>query len=749
MDIETLRRDHSEHWMRAGAIRALTLDAVAEAASGHSGMPMGMADVATVLYGRHLKFAAADPRWPDRDRFVLSAGHGSMLLYALLHLTGYPEMTLDEIRAFRQWGANTPGHPEVNHSPGIETTTGPLGQGLANAVGMAMAEEMLRARWGEDLVDHCTWVVAGDGCLMEGVSHEAIALAGMQRLSKLAVLFDDNGITIDGPVSLADRTDQVARFKACGWATFECDGHDPEDIDRALGAAREADAPAMVRCRTHIALGSSAQDTAKGHGAITDAQAIRDTKDAYGWACGPFEVPGEVKAWWEEVGRRGDQARAAWEERLGKLSERRRAEWDRTQKGEPPRKLASTIRALKRQAVENPHAVATRKASEAVLEVLAPIMPEAVGGSADLTGSNNTRVGGMEVFTPEDRSGRYVHYGIREHGMAAAMNGIALHGGLRPYGGTFLCFADYARPAIRLSSLMGAPVIYVMSHDSIGLGEDGPTHQPVEHLAMLRATPNTLVIRPADLVETAEAWEVALGQTNRPTILALSRQNLRPARTEARGTQPARPRRLRPGRGRGPAPGAIDGVGLGGRDRARGARPAPGRRDRHARRLDALHGVLRRSRRGPSPPRPARRAGARGRRGRRAPALGPLAPGRARPRGQGRLRRHDPVRRLRPGRAALRRLRHHPRGRGRARARDALSATRLAGARLRASAPFFGSYAPARRGRRARPQPSRRAPSAAAAARIKQPPAIAQFLTKMVICQGSLGTKWKALVAPQ
>ena len=535
MDIETLRRDHPEHWIRACAIRALTLDAVAEANSGHSGMPMGMADVATVLHARHLKFAAAHPLWPDRDRFVLSNGHGSMLLYALMHLTGYPSMTLDEIRNFRQWGAATPGHPEYNHAPGIETTTGPLGQGLATAVGFAMAEEMLRARWGEALVDHRTWVVAGDGCLMEGVSHEAVALAGMQRLTKLTVLFDDNRITIDGPVSLADRTDQAMRFEACGWATFECDGHDPDDIDRALGEAREADAPAMIRCRTHIALGSSAQDTAKGHGALTDPKVVQDAKDAYGWTAGPFEVPSEIKLWWEEVGRRGDQPRGTWEERLAALPQNRRAEWERTQKGEPPRKLASTVKALKRQAIENPHPAATRKASEAVLEVLAPIMPEAVGGSADLTGSNNTRVGGMEVFAPDDRSGRYVHYGIREHGMAAAMNGLAIHGGLRPYGGTFLCFADYARPAIRLSSLMGAPVVYVMSHDSIGLGEDGPTHQPVEQLAMLRATPNTLVIRPADMVETAEAWQVALEQTNKPTILALSRQTLRPVRTESRG----------------------------------------------------------------------------------------------------------------------------------------------------------------------------------------------------------------------
>jgi transketolase len=534
LDIETLRREHPDHWMRAAAIRALTLDAVAEANSGHSGMPMGMADAATVLWSRHLKFSAAHPNWPDRDRFVLSAGHGSMLLYSLLHLTGFEAMTLDQIRDFRQWGASTAGHPEYNHAPGVETTTGPLGQGLATAVGMAMAEEMLRARWGEELVDHRTWVIAGDGCLMEGVSHEAIALAGMQRLRKLTVLFDDNGITIDGPVGLADVTDQMKRFDAAGWAVFQCDGHDPEDVDRAIGEAREADRPAMIRCKTHIALGSGVQDTAKGHGAITDPEAVRATKDVYGWTSGPFEVPSEIKLWWEEVGRRGAQARAAWRERRDALSKTDLAEWKRCQAGEPPAKLASTIKALKTQALENPQPAATRKSSEAVLEVVAEAMPEAIGGSADLTGSNNTRTGAMTVFSPEDRSGRYVHFGIREHGMAAAMNGMAVHGGLRPYGGTFLCFADYARGAMRLSSLMGAPVVYVMTHDSIGLGEDGPTHQPVEHLAMLRATPNTLVVRPADLVETAEAWQVALETTNKPTVLALSRQGLLPVRTKAK-----------------------------------------------------------------------------------------------------------------------------------------------------------------------------------------------------------------------
>ena len=535
MDIEALRTSHPDHWMRAAAIRTLTLDAVAAANSGHSGMPMGMADVATVLFSKHLRFDAAAPGWPDRDRFVLSAGHGSMLLYALLHLTGYPEMTLEQIKDFRQWGSKTAGHPEVFHAPGIETTTGPLGQGVGNAVGMAMAEAHLRAVWGEKIVDHRTWVIAGDGCLMEGVSQEAIALAGMQRLSHLTLFFDDNGITIDGKVSIADRTDQKARFAASGWDVFECDGHDPDDIDRAIEAAKASDGPAMIACKTHIALGSSAQDTAKGHGALTSEDLIRDTKAAYGWEHGPFEIPGDIKSWWEEQGRRGADARAEWDERLGKLSGAKRKEWDRIQSGEAPRKLRGTIRALKRQIAETMPKLATRSSSENVLEVINPVAQETFGGSADLTGSNNTKTSDLGVFGPETREGRYVHYGIREHGMAAAMNGIALHGGLRPYGGTFMCFTDYARGAMRLSSLMGVPVVYVMTHDSIGLGEDGPTHQPVEHLAMLRATPNLLTIRPADAMETAEAWEIALTQSKRPTVLALSRQGLPALREKAEG----------------------------------------------------------------------------------------------------------------------------------------------------------------------------------------------------------------------
>ncbi|MDG4650009.1 transketolase [Roseibacterium sp. SDUM158017] len=532
MDIAALAKTHPDHWRRATPIRALTLDAVAAANSGHSGMPMGMADVATVLFDRHMTFDASAPDWPNRDRFILSAGHGSMLLYALLYLTGSPDMTLEQIKAFRQLGSITAGHPEYGHAKGIETTTGPLGQGLANAVGFAMAEEFLRAKWGPKVIDHHTFVIAGDGCLMEGVSQEAIALAGRQELSRLVVMWDNNGITIDGKVALSDRTDQMARFAASGWDVFDCDGHDPEDIDRALSAAKASPRPAMIACRTHIALGSSAQDTSKGHGALTDPTLISDTKAAYGWTHGPFEIPADIKAEWEAIGARGRAAREEWETRFALLSDGKQAEFTRAFAGEVPRKLASTVRALKKQLSEAQPKVATRKASEMALEVINPVLPETMGGSADLTGSNNTKTADLGVFEPGNRKGRYVYYGIREHGMAAAMNGLALHGGVRPYGGTFMCFADYARPAMRLSALMGVPVQYVMTHDSIGLGEDGPTHQPVEHLAMLRATPNMLVFRPADAVETAEAWEIALSQSATPSVLALSRQNLPTVRTE-------------------------------------------------------------------------------------------------------------------------------------------------------------------------------------------------------------------------
>ncbi|WP_208354532.1 transketolase [Pseudaestuariivita rosea] len=532
MDIAKLRTANPDHWNKACAIRALTLDAVHAANSGHSGMPMGMADVATVLFEKHLKFDASHPDWADRDRFILSAGHGSMLLYSLLYLTGYQDMTLDQIKAFRQWGAITAGHPEYGHAKGIETTTGPLGQGIANSVGFAMAEEVLRARFGKKVVDHYTYVIAGDGCLMEGVSQEAISLAGRHELSKLIVFWDNNNITIDGTVDLADRTDQVARFKASGWDVKEIDGHDPDQIDAAIAAAKKTKTPSMIACKTHIALGSSAQDTSKGHGALTDPKLISDAKALYGWTTGPFEVPGDIKSAWETIGSRGAAARKDWEDRLATLSDSKQKEFARMFDLEAPKKLTSVIRALKKQVSDTAPKVATRKSSEMVLEVVNPIMPETIGGSADLTGSNNTKTGDLGVFSPEDRKGRYVYYGIREHGMAATMNGMVLHGGVRPYGGTFMCFTDYARPAMRLSALMQIPTVYVMTHDSIGLGEDGPTHQPVEHLAMLRATPNMHVFRPADTIETAEAWELALTSTKTPSVLSLTRQGLPTVRTE-------------------------------------------------------------------------------------------------------------------------------------------------------------------------------------------------------------------------
>ncbi len=526
VDLTALRTAHPDHWNKAAAIRTLTLDAVAAANSGHSGMPMGMADVATVLYEKHLKFDAAAPNWPDRDRFILSAGHGSMLLYSLLYLTGYPEMTLEQIKNFRQWGAITAGHPEYGHAPGIETTTGPLGQGIANAVGFAMAEEIQRARYGKKVVDHHTYVIAGDGCLMEGISQEAIGFAGRHRLGKLIVLWDNNNITIDGTVELADRTDQIQRFRASGWHVQAIDGHDPEAIDAAIEKAKATKKPSMIACKTHIALGSSAQDTSKGHGALTDPQLIADAKAAYGWTSAPFTIPDTIKAEWEQIGKRGEVERANWEVRFAGLSERRQAEFNRAYARDVPKRLSATIRALKKQASEAQHKLATRASSEMVLEVVNPIMPETVGGSADLTGSNNTKTGDLGIFMPENRKGRYVHWGIREHGMAAAMNGMALHGGVRPYGGTFMAFTDYARPSMRLAALMRIPTVFVMTHDSIGLGEDGPTHQPVEHLASFRAMPNLVVLRPADANETAEAWRVAMTHRGGPVMLVMSRQNL-------------------------------------------------------------------------------------------------------------------------------------------------------------------------------------------------------------------------------
>ncbi|MEN9062661.1 transketolase [Ponticoccus litoralis] len=533
MDIAELRTRNPDHWMRATAIRALALDAVAAANSGHSGMPIGMADVATVLWSKHLKFDAANPGWYDRDRFILSAGHGSMLIYALLYLSGDKQITLDEVKNFRQWGARTAGHPENFLADAIETTTGPLGQGISNSVGFAMAEEMLRGRFGKKIIDHHTYVIAGDGCLMEGVSQEALGLAGRYELGHLIVFWDNNDITIDGKVSLSDRTDQVARFKASGWHVQEIDGHDPEAIDAAIVAAKaETGKPSMIACKTHIALGHAAQDTSKGHGALTNAEQNEAAKAAWGWTNGAFDIPAEIKSWWEEAGSRGAAEREAREARLAETSESRQKEIHRVFAGEAPKKLSAVIKALKKQISETKPKVATRKASEMALEVINPIMPETVGGSADLTGSNNTLTGDMGTFDVDNRKGRYVYWGIREHGMAAAMNGMGLHGGLRPYGGTFMAFTDYARPAMRLAALMKTPTVFVMTHDSIGPGEDGPTHQPVEHVAISRATPNTLVFRPADAVETAEAWEIALKQTATPSVMSLTRQNLPTVRTE-------------------------------------------------------------------------------------------------------------------------------------------------------------------------------------------------------------------------
>ena len=532
MLIEKLRKEHPQHWKNATAIRVLTLDAVAAANSGHSGMPMGMADVATVLFFNHLKFDPKTPLWPDRDRLILSAGHGSMLLYSLLYLTGYEDFPLEEIKNFRQLGAKTAGHPENFLSDAIETTTGPLGQGIANSVGFAMAEEIQRANYSEKIVDHYTYVIAGDGCLMEGVSQEAIALAGRQQLSKLIVFWDNNNITIDGKVELSDTTNQVERFKSSGWNVIEIDGHNPVQINEAIIEAKKNNKPTMIACETHIALGSSAQDTSKGHGALTDTKLIDETKDIYGWSKEKFHVPVEVKNEWEKIAQKGQKEKLLWENRLASLSSKKQSEFLRMYSMDLPKTLGRAINKFKKSvSIEQPK-VATRKSSEMVLNVVNPIMTETIGGSADLSGSNNTKSLDMTIFDVNNRKGRYVHWGVREHGMAAAMNGMALHGGLRPYGGTFMCFTDYARPAMRLAALMKIPTIFVMTHDSIGLGEDGPTHQPVEHLAISRATPNTQVFRPADSVETAEAWEIALQSKATPSVLALTRQGLPTLRTK-------------------------------------------------------------------------------------------------------------------------------------------------------------------------------------------------------------------------
>ncbi|MER8522427.1 transketolase [Mesorhizobium sp. M0644] len=509
----------------ANAIRALAMDSVQKANSGHPGMPMGMADVATVLFSRFINIDPSAPNWPDRDRFVLSAGHGSMLQYALHYLLGFEDMPIEELQRFRQLGSRTAGHPEYGHALGIETTTGPLGQGISTAVGMALAERMLAARHGADLVDHFTYAIAGDGCLQEGISHEAIDLAGHLKLSRLIVFWDDNAISIDGPTSLSTSMDQPARFKAAGWHVQSVNGHDTETVAAAIEAAQQSDQPSLIACRTVIGKGApNLGGSEKTHGAPLGDAEIAATRENIGWAFAPFEVPDDILFAWREIAGRGQAARRAWEQRLA-ASPRRQA-FEGAVAGALPDAVFEALGAFRKEHVGKATKVATRKASEMALAAINGATELTVGGSADLTHSNLTITKGMNRIAPGDYAGRYIHYGIREHGMAAAMNGIALHGGFVPYGGTFLCFADYARGAMRLSALMGQRVIYVMTHDSIGLGEDGPTHQPVEHLAMLRATPNLNVFRPADIVETAECWELALRSEKRPSVLVLSRQNL-------------------------------------------------------------------------------------------------------------------------------------------------------------------------------------------------------------------------------
>ena len=527
-------RPEVTHADMANAIRFLAIDAVEKVKSGHPGMPMGMADVATVLFSRFLKFDAADPSWPDRDRFVLSAGHGSMLLYALLYLTGYEGVSTDELRAFRQWRSKTPGHPEYGHTPGVETTTGPLGQGIATAVGMALAERLMNARFGDHLVDHYTYVIAGDGCLMEGLSHEAISLAGHLKLNRLIVLFDDNQISIDGSTSLSCSDDQIARFSASGWSARRVDGHDPEAVATAIEQARHNDRPSLIACRTVIGFGApTRQGSEKVHGAPLGADEVAKTRDKLDWPYQPFQVPDAVHESWREIGTRGQDARQAWIERSKRLCSGERSPFHDALNRKLPSAYTTAMTQLRDCfAMERP-TIATRQASQLVIDVIAEALPNLLGGSADLTHSNLTRAKTQQPVRHDHLQGNYIHYGIREHAMAAAMNGIALHGGFIPYGGTFLAFADYSRPAIRLAALMGIRVIHVMTHDSIGLGEDGPTHQPVEHLAALRAIPNLLVFRPGDAVETAEAWDCALQALSSPSVLCLSRQSLPAFRTRS------------------------------------------------------------------------------------------------------------------------------------------------------------------------------------------------------------------------
>jgi transketolase len=629
------------HRDMANAIRALAMDAVQQADSGHPGMPMGMADVATVLFGKFLKFDASQPHWPDRDRFILSAGHGSMLLYSLLYLTGYADMTLDELKRFRQLGSKTAGHPEYGHASGIETTTGPLGQGLGNSVGFALSERILRQRFGADAVDHFTYVMAGDGCLMEGIGQEAITLAGHLGLGRLIVLFDDNGISIDGPTSLSTSEDHKKRFAAAGWHVQAVDGHDAEAVTRAIRKARKVeDKPSLIACKTVIGFGAPTKaGTAATHGSPLGKDEVAGARQKLGWPYPPFEIPEAIFTAWRKIGARGRSQRRKWTKRHAAMAEADRAEFDRRQTGELPAAVGEAISAFKNKVAGEKPSWATRKSSQEVLEVINPVLPDTVGGSADLTGSNNTKTATLKGATLADPSGRYVYYGIREHAMAAAMNGMALHGGIIPYGGTFLVFTDYCRPSIRLSALMGLRVIYVMTHDSIGLGEDGPTHQPVEQLAALRAIPGLQVMRPADVIETAECWQIALESRRTPSVIALTRQNVPTLRTGGRRKPLGQGRLPVDGRLRGQGPPACHRFG----SPARGRRARPAGQGRHLGRcgVDAVVGALRPA----GPGLPGRRAGSRrnrtrGLRGCRAVRLGPLA------RFAGRLRRHAKLRRF-------------------------------------------------------------------------------------------------------
>ncbi|MGB8819147.1 MAG: transketolase [Rhizobiaceae bacterium] len=529
------------HDMMANAIRSLAIDGVEAAKSGHPGLPLGAADVATVLFSKHLKFDASNPKWADRDRFVLSAGHGSMLIYSLLHLTGYEGVTLDQLKRFRQLGSNTAGHPEWGHTPGVETTTGPLGQGIATAVGMALAERMLNAEYGKKLVDHYTYVLASDGDLMEGVSQEAIAIAGHLKLSRMIVLWDDNGISIDGPLSISDSVDQIKRFQSAGWRAERVDGHDPDAISAALDRAKKSSRPTLIACKTIIGFGSPKRaGTSKAHGEPLGVEEAAATKAKLGLSGEAFAIDPKALKAWRATGAQGADSRKEWEARLASLSDAKRAEFTRRMTGVRSPKIGKAVAAHIKGLLANPQTVATRKASELALDAIKAVMPELVSGSADLTPSNNTKAKGFELdVSAKNFKGRYIRWGIREHGMCAAMSGIALHGGLVPAGGTFMVFTDYARPAIRLASLMGIGVTYVMTHDSIGLGEDGPTHQPVEHLAALRCIPNLRTFRPCDTIETAECWQLALERTDGPTVLCLSRQNLPQLRATAKTNQSA------------------------------------------------------------------------------------------------------------------------------------------------------------------------------------------------------------------